>query len=154
MPEGALPPTWSYSAALRPEDKLAYELAWSIDSHHGDGPLAIVRNVALLDGMSKEVAADIYNKLSSSTSFIILLKVCGPFPGKKHITWSTDVRGGRQTVRRSMRTPCLENDLAKLGIEQQSGSADEMAFCLRIHYFFHGLDVKTRALTEAVEMTV
>ncbi len=68
VPEGALPAQWSYPEDAKPEDKLAYELAWSIESHQGDGPVALVMNANLLDGASKTVALQIYRELYSSST--------------------------------------------------------------------------------------
>jgi hypothetical protein len=67
MPAGDIPDTWKYSSDLPSNDKLGYELAWSIDAHAGNGPVAFVWNPHLLQGVRKRTAIDIYKRLSAST---------------------------------------------------------------------------------------
>jgi hypothetical protein len=62
----ALPQSeWSYQASASNEDKLAYELAWSIAAHQGDGPWAFINNPFLFDGATDAAARDIYSKLEA-----------------------------------------------------------------------------------------
>jgi hypothetical protein len=61
-----LPPKWTYSDSLDPRDKLAYELAFSIDNHQGNGPFCLILNSQLLQGVGKESGKDIYAKLAAS----------------------------------------------------------------------------------------
>jgi hypothetical protein len=66
MPAGVPPAQWSYPEDAKPEDKLAHELAWSIEAHQGDGPVALILNPNLLDGASKDEALRIYQALYAS----------------------------------------------------------------------------------------
>jgi hypothetical protein len=62
-----LPSEWTYDPTLDSKDKLAYELAFSIESNRGDGPNAIMLNPLLLNGVSKTSGTKIYTKLAAST---------------------------------------------------------------------------------------
>lgn len=61
-----LPSEWTYDPTLDSKDKLAYELAFSIESNRGDGPVALIMNPLLLKGLSKTSGAKIYTKLAAS----------------------------------------------------------------------------------------
>jgi len=67
IPDGPLPTKWSYPDTAKPEDKLAYEIAWAIESHPDGTPAAIAIKSNNLDGISDQARADIYQKLYSST---------------------------------------------------------------------------------------
>ncbi len=75
---GPLPSKWTYPDGASAKDKLAYELAASIESHDGNGPYALVLNPQLLRGVSKESGGDIYRKLElDGTSSLQLIGILG-----------------------------------------------------------------------------
>jgi hypothetical protein len=67
-PDGPLPAQWAYPETAKPKDKLAYELAWAIESHPEGSPAAIAIKSDNLDGVSDESKADIYHKLHLSSA--------------------------------------------------------------------------------------
>jgi hypothetical protein len=66
MPKGEVPAAWSYQTSASPEDKLASELAWSIESHNGDGPRGFLHSPRLLEGCTKAALQTIYKQFSQS----------------------------------------------------------------------------------------
>jgi len=66
IPTGSPPAEWSYSISTPLPDKLAYELAWSVAAHSGDGPFGFVKNSQLLSGASPDVFLDIHRKFFDS----------------------------------------------------------------------------------------
>ncbi len=67
MPEGALPIQWAYAQNAKPQDKLAHELAWSIEAHQGDGPGALLLSADLLAGTTDTEALRIYKQFYVSS---------------------------------------------------------------------------------------
>jgi hypothetical protein len=65
---GSLSSKWQYPDSIPAKDKLAYELAASIEANNGDGPYALILNAQLLRGVSKETGTDIYSKLAADGS--------------------------------------------------------------------------------------
>ena len=63
IPDGPLPEKWNYSETAKPEDKLAFEIAWAIESHPEGSAAAIAIKSDNLDGVSDQSKADIYHKL-------------------------------------------------------------------------------------------
>jgi hypothetical protein len=65
---GPLASKWQYPDSTPAKDKLAYELAASIEANNGNGPYALILNAQLLKGVSKEIGTDIYGKLAADGS--------------------------------------------------------------------------------------
>jgi hypothetical protein len=68
MPDGAPPIEWQAPSSAIPEDKLAYEIGWSIEAHSGQGPFAAIQNPWIFDGASSATENYVYSRLSQSTS--------------------------------------------------------------------------------------
>jgi hypothetical protein len=66
VPDGAIPARWAYSDQLLASDRLAYELAATIEAHNGVGPYAFVLNANILSGVSETGATYIYNTMARS----------------------------------------------------------------------------------------
>jgi hypothetical protein len=66
VPVGKLPARWAYSSSIAPEDKLAYELAASLEAHSGRSPLVLLEIPEALEGPTAKTKSRIYKKLAQS----------------------------------------------------------------------------------------
>jgi hypothetical protein len=66
LPPGALPGKWSYAPDLTPQDKLAYELAYAVDTSKGNLPELLQINGDAFHGASPMTLLRVMNQLSES----------------------------------------------------------------------------------------
>jgi len=66
VPDGPISARWAYTDQLPASDRLAYELAATVEAHNGVGPYAFVLNANILSGVSDTGAKYIYNTMSGS----------------------------------------------------------------------------------------